>query len=230
MSSFSIKIFGILLMVLDHVGYFFPNLPNYIYLRMAGRLVAPIFFFLLVEGFIHTKDVPNYKKRLLKYGLIMLIGNIILKFLIIPFDANYGVNSKILMPDIFLTMYVGILILERLEKLKKEFNIVLCIQIGICLIIMCFLEFNLYAFIMVVVFYWFRTEKIKKYIIFIIFSLLISYIEGAIVQPVMIFAIVFFELYNGKLGYKSKYSKLFFYRFYIIHIWIIILTKIIFKV
>ena len=42
-SGFSLKLLMTFLMVIDHIGYFFPTAPGYF--RWLGRLVAPVFFF-----------------------------------------------------------------------------------------------------------------------------------------------------------------------------------------
>ena len=69
LTNFQLKCIAALLMVLDHLRAFFPVLP--LWFRYLGRLSAPIFFFLTVEGFFHTKNRGRYAARLLAGGVVM---------------------------------------------------------------------------------------------------------------------------------------------------------------
>ncbi len=93
-SGNTLKIIAIITMLIDHIGavviengilkYQDPLLMQTILatpegvkwstidfaLRTIGRISFPIFCFLLVEGFLHTKDVRKYGIRLLAFALI----------------------------------------------------------------------------------------------------------------------------------------------------------------
>lgn len=55
-------------MLIDHIGYVF--FPDYIFLRIIGRIAFPIFAYCLVIGFIYTKNVKKYAVRLLLFAVI----------------------------------------------------------------------------------------------------------------------------------------------------------------
>ena len=66
MSSFALKILGILTMCIDHLGFmFFQDEISY---RLIGRLAMPIFAFQLAVGFSHSK---NKEKHILPYSSIL---------------------------------------------------------------------------------------------------------------------------------------------------------------
>lgn len=78
MSSFQLKIFAMILMVFDHLASYIPGMP--VWFNFIGRIVAPIFFFFLVEGFFNTRSREKYAARLFAWSLVMFAGS---KFVII---------------------------------------------------------------------------------------------------------------------------------------------------
>ncbi|MEG2646178.1 MAG: TraX family protein, partial [Clostridia bacterium] len=114
LTSNKLKFIAFITMIIDHFGYFFSEYldPNiYIYFRIIGRIAMPIFVFLIVEGYIHTKDI---KKYLLRLCLIALLTQVI----------------------ITLESYFNIIILQKTLNLDGFLNIVFSFCLSIILIIM----------------------------------------------------------------------------------------------
>ena len=68
MNSFMLKLFAASFMVIDHIGVLF--FPENMMFRIIGRLSFPIFAFLIVEGFIYTRDIKKYILRVVTFGII----------------------------------------------------------------------------------------------------------------------------------------------------------------
>ncbi|MBR1523666.1 MAG: TraX protein, partial [Lachnospiraceae bacterium] len=68
MTGTALKLIAVISMLIDHTGDVL--FPGTMWLRYIGRLAFPIYCFLLVEGFFHTKDLRRYMFRLLLFGLI----------------------------------------------------------------------------------------------------------------------------------------------------------------
>lgn len=67
-----LKLIALVLMLLDHIHYMFVDfVPIPHWFTMLGRLVAPIFLFLLAEGFAHTRSRPRFFLRvwLMSFGM-----------------------------------------------------------------------------------------------------------------------------------------------------------------
>lgn len=72
LSGNALKVIAIILMIIDHFGSVFctPGTELYAVTRLIGRLSFPIFAFLIVEGFLHTRNVWKYILSLLIFAVI----------------------------------------------------------------------------------------------------------------------------------------------------------------
>ena len=72
LTGFELKYLALILMVLDHIHYFFEYtgmIP--IWFSWLGRLAAPLFLFCLIEGFTHTHDKKKYFLKIYSLSIIM---------------------------------------------------------------------------------------------------------------------------------------------------------------
>lgn len=120
LSNFSLKLIALVSMTFDHVGkmllLFYPTNESIVLIEeifsIIGRLAFPIFLFLLIEGFYHTKDIKKYFIRIGLMALLMVTGFIIVAF--IPgFQAtkyliNYG--------NIFIDLLLALLFLYLINS------------------------------------------------------------------------------------------------------------------
>ena len=86
-----------------------------IILRLVGRFGFPLFVYLLVEGYTHTRSVEKYAINL---GVFALISEI-------PFDL--GFESKLIAPsyqNVFFTLFLGLLCIWAMDVFgsKHEWN------------------------------------------------------------------------------------------------------------
>lgn len=216
-SGFQLKIIMAFLMLLDHIAQFLPNIP--IWFHYLGRIVAPIFFFILVEGFIHTKNRQNYMKRLYLWGFIMYVGSRLLE-IVLPYEKMIPNNIFLSMATSFTLLYI-IDIRKRVDEQKDRSRLTMyAIVIGF---LSLFTEASFLGIGLVLIFYYFREKKLSFSISYIILSSIFisgdfSYESLFLInyQWMMVFSLPFMLMYNGKRGRSLKY---FFYVFYPVHIW-----------
>ena len=73
LSGYHLKYIALFSMLLDHIGVIYQSRLSqmaYFLLRAVGRLSFPLFCFILVEGFFHTKNRKKYQQRLLIFALL----------------------------------------------------------------------------------------------------------------------------------------------------------------
>ena len=224
LNSFQLKTIAAILMVLDHLKQFIPAMP--LWFRYLGRIVAPVFFFLSVEGFFHTRSKPRYIARLLGAAIIMAIGSGILTYL---FPTDIGLHN-----NIFLSLGLGVALMSCFEEMRSTGDYLLGIPGTLLLVItMLFTEANIYGVMMVLVFYLFRGRKGLLAVFYTVGALLPTLLGPLTLEQVflenfqwmMVFALPLFFLYNGELGRGGAWSKWFFYVFYPSHLWIIYLIS-----
>lgn len=228
LSGSALKIIAIVTMLIDHIaatviirilkfgGYNDGLYQLYRVMRNIGRIAFPIFCFLLVEGFMHTRDREKYALRL---GCFAAVSEI-------PFDLAF--NGKVLevgYQNVFFTLLLGLLTMmaydavmnqSRWSVWKRTALSTIAILAGMFAAEFLSTDYGALGVLCIMVFYLFRRSRIQQ----VVFGCLaFVWWEWAAV-----FAFVPIFYYNGKRGFGMKY---FFYAFYPVHL--LILYLIIYK-
>lgn len=204
-----LKWIAIVTMFIDHFAeifvYVLPSPKYYLILRTIGRLAFPIFCFLLVEGFLHTKNIKKYVIRL---GIFSFISEI-------PF--NLAVSGRYLFAshqNVFFTLWIGLIVLIFLKKYKEDVVIeIIAIFIGCFLATFLKTDYEAIGILIIVSFYLLREKKIVLTITMVLLNGLSN-----IIQLAGALALIPIFFYNGKRGRQPKY---FFYAFYPIHLFLL---------
>lgn len=162
--------------------------------QLLGGLAVPVFAFLLVEGFLHTKSFRRYLLRMLLFALVSEV----------PFD--FAMGGKLLdwtQQNILFTLVVGLIMLYGMKTFSA--SRVVQVLIAIAAVFWCVLmktQFGLCMILLAAVYYLLRDQKAKLWVGGVI-SLM--YVTG----PVSVFLL---KRYNGQLG--DRPNKYLFYCLY----------------
>lgn len=221
MSSFVLKLIAIITMLIDHIAAsgLVPtdSFINFI-MRCIGRISFPIFIFLMVEGFHHTRDVKKYMIRL---GAFALLSEI-------PFDlAFYGKVLDGSHQNIFFTLFLGLSLITLMSMVEKKFKkriIISNLLDGLLTIVFCVIaavlrtDYGYGGILLIVAFYLFRGSKLMLFLS----VLIISYTVFGYINVLEVLAIIPIAFYNGQKGKNIKYL---FYIFYPAHLLILYLIN-----
>ncbi|MBQ8043554.1 MAG: hypothetical protein IJ272_05325 [Clostridia bacterium] len=172
-----LKTIAIIAMVIDHIGfYFYPSLPTVVYTicRYTGRIAMPIFVYLLVQGFFHTK---NFKKYIFRLGIFAVITQILVTILMlvnIKYVPDYTSAKQVYTTgNILFTFVISMVVLKLLHEdvLIKKWDYNKNLSLKIILIAVIFvasifipLDYGIEVLILSILMYYIEKFKIQLYI------------------------------------------------------------------
>lgn len=209
LNNFTLKMIAIVAMAVDHVGAVL--FPQYLGLRIIGRIAFPIFAYTLVEGFLHTRDVKKYMMRL---GLLAVVSEI-------PFDlAFFGTPLEFTHQNVFFTMFLGIAMLYLYLKTVSKWRQFLAVLGMLLLAEFLCTDYSSAGLLMIFLFYQFRGTKLWQ----LIGMAFVNIFYMGYLQVYACFAAIPIAMYNGERGPKCKW---FFYWFYPVHLIVIYLISLV---
>lgn len=240
-SSNALKIIAIIFMIIDHFAYYFRYTmtdDTYYILRMLGRIAMPIFVYLIVQGYFHTKNIWRYIFNLLMLAVITQISLFIVGKINYKYFPNYsvGINNYL---NILFSFVFSLLIIYLLDnkvvflKARKILNYIIRI-LGVVIIIGIYfgiridyeyrIPFMVTGIYLIEKMYKKHENKVnEKYIlykiVYMICLIVLFYFSFYMQDSVLWFNILSFisiipiMLYNGKRGKNNKVIK---YSFYVI--------------
>lgn len=217
MTSFILKIVGVITMLFDHVGD--AIIGKFSFCNLIGRISFPIFAFQAVQGYIYTKD---FKRHMLKLFIFACISQIPFMLFLSTF------TEEIFTLNIFFTLFLGLLALFVYDKCKNKVLGFLFVIFTSIIAYFIHVDYGVFGILLMFFFYFFKDKKIPMAITTIVLCFL-RFVPDIIDTPVLWYiyiqcaiftalSLIFILFYNKKEGPKAKY---FFYIFYPLHLLIL---------
>lgn len=243
LTTFNLKIIALIFMAIDHINTAFGyalGLPKWIH--FLGRFVAPLFLYLLMEGFKYTKNRQRYLSRLFVASMVMhvinIVRSIITKDYIDPVSKQFDAIRLINGSNIFWTLFLifGLFIILEKSKISKKWflaalmvmPLIVLSEGGLYLLpiaFSCFYFNNDAKKVSLVIFVWSLILLLKAlFVYFTSMTNLLSLYSHLTFSSefLMMTSIPFILGYNGKKGGSGqKWEKNLFYIFYPLHLVII---------
>ena len=253
LDAYIIKIIALVFMLLDHVKTYlsyptsaylgWPRWPEFI--GMITRFVSPLFLYLMIEGFYHTRSRKKYLSRLFVAGLIMMAGNVTINFLFLNIKGHadeIGYHSLRQGNNIFLTLAFMFGVVWCLENLKARKDILRnSILLTVCILLGILNEGGIVLLPVTLIIWFFRNKKstmclgILVFCLLLLLKALVSYNPNTVDsfyaymcfddQWAMAAVIPFILLYNGERGKNTPFTKYVFYVIYPVHLWILMIAR-----
>ncbi len=194
----------------------------YWFLRGVGRFSFPIYCFLLVEGYFHTRDVKKYLGRLLLFGVISEI----------PFDLAFDRAWFVWQSqNVYFTLFLGLLAVCLFDSLRREaakkrslgrrvwYYLLGLLCVGACMYAAHRggVDYGWSGVLVIVWMYFFRGEEIPRAA-----AAAPTLLAAGMVEAVSWPDFLLFHWYNGRRGRQPKY---FFYVFYPAHLTLLVLAR-----
>ncbi|SFO14687.1 TraX protein [Pseudobutyrivibrio sp. UC1225] len=230
----TLKLIAIITMLVDHVAYglYYTqgmadnslNWEFYRFLRGVGRMAFPIYCFLLVEGFFHTRNVKKYVIRLFILALISEI----------PFDWSlFGIPFNWGKTNVVFTLLIGLILIWILEESKKEkfwgienfivkkLVVLMCYAAGILIAYFAHVDYNMVGVAVIVLMYVLHGDDRNKRMLAFATGVAILALGCGTMEAWAFLMLIPIALYNGKRGSSSKIIRYCFNYFYPVHLLII---------
>lgn len=216
MSSFMLRMLALISMMIDHAGLaLFPRTDAF---RCVGRLAFPLYCFLLVQGYIHTRDLRAYTRRLLFLAFLSEI----------PFDLLiFGRISSSMEQNVLFSLLLGLAAVYAAHRFEREPQRA---AMNILLLFMASMLFQVsYGWLGVALclcFYKLRHSRIRQALYLLpvegvyCLSLALSGVETnwVLISLCAMFSAIPICLYSGKPGLRHKFVSFLFYTAYPAHI------------
>lgn len=213
MSGSTLKLIALASMLVDHLAAsgvlskMYDSELLYEFCRTVGRIAFPLFCFLLVEGFVNTRNRKAYLIRLFLFALLSEV----------PFDlAFFGTPFFLGDQNVFFTLFLGFLALCGVEECRNRGRALwvwVPMLSGVFAAWLLHTDYSGFGVILILIFYWFRDVPWQR-----------NLISGCscLGEPAAILSLIPIQFYNGKRGIQLKYV---FYLFYPLHLLLFVLIR-----
>ena len=227
-----LKLIAVITMLIDHIGAgiiryrelgyvsVIGDMDLYTLLRAIGRMAFPIYCYMLVEGFVHTRNIWKYGLRLLAVAIVSEL----------PF--NYLFYNSYYYPghnNVLWTLLLGLAVMYCISMVGKSdlspnANHVLKIIImfaGMALAGLTKLDYKYAGICCIAVMYSLYSDDTYKRLYAILLGVVILTLLSSRLEVWALFILIPFHFYRGHRGADSKALRTFFYLFYPAHLLIL---------
>lgn len=254
LDAYRLKIIALFFMILDHVDKIlsyptheylnWPLLPEWI--SLITRFVSPLFLYLMIDGFYHTRSRKKFLIRLSIAAFIMCAGNTLIY---LYFDkatiSNASPITLLAGNNILLTLALMFALVWCMENIKNKNHRFISVLLALIIVVLSLLTGGGVFLLPTTIIIWgFYGRKNKQCIGIFVYSLILLiftlYTHFTIDAEMgvnlynrlcmdcewAIFTVIPFILaYNGERGKNTMVTKYMFYVIYPAHLWLLTIAR-----
>jgi len=223
LSSFALRALALAGMIIDHAGLaLFPDIGLF---RCIGRLSFPIYCFLIVQGYLHTRDLRAYSRRLLLFAFLSEV----------PFDLLiFGRIASPMEQNVLFSLLLGLMALSFTDALREK---PLHASAAVAALCMCAMAANVsFGWLSIALCLGMRYAGKSRLhlalytagaLLLYTLSLLLSGVTKSwvLVSLCALFAVIPLLLYNGRRGRRHPLLTFLFYAAYPLHILVLLVIR-----
>lgn len=200
LSGSALKVIALVSMTMDHIAYYLMEHGSLMYdlMRTMGRMAFPIFAFLLVEGYVHTRSTGKYALNLLAFALIS--------------EAPWWLLNHDNTHNVFFTLLLGLVAIDLITRIGNKPLLWCVIMASICAnATWLHVDYEYSGILLICAFHFFLPDKVTKCLL----ATLFMYQYGVVGLWLGLAVIL---CYNGERGFiKGQYAKYLCYAYYPLH-------------
>ena len=233
MNRNTIKPIAIAAMTIDHIAFMFVATDSalYFFMRLIGRMTAPIMTFLLTEGYRHTRSRKNYFRRLVIFAGISQP----IYFLFVFGRLQQNLLEYLTHWNVMTSLAIGLLILMLFDSRIQSCTSIVLLGCLISLAYFCDWSYLIPAWTIIFFCYYKRNNK-KMILLYALASVTLQtllnlkeYDSFALLsfQYGTLLALIPISMYNGQRGNvrHQKLNRWFFYVYYPAHMVVLLIIK-----
>lgn len=234
LSATDLKILAIIAMTVDHTAFLLLDQHSllYYFMRLFGRLTAPIMVFLLTEGYRHTRNRKKYLARLFMFtGISQPVYFLFLYGRMPDSAAKFFLHWNVMF-----TLAIGLLVMILFDSEKIQ-TVPSLILLGVLISLAHFGDWSYLIPAWTIIFFCYYNRDTKKMIV--LFALASVTLQTMLYlkkfdsfamfsfQYGTLLALIPISLYNGQRGNDrhKRLNRWFFYVYYPAHMVVLMLLK-----
>lgn len=223
MSSFALRLLALMCMCVDHIGLaLFPSSGVF---RCVGRLAFPLYCFLLTQGYLHTRDLRAYARRLL---LLALLSEV-------PFDLLiFGRVSSGVEQNVLFSLLLCLIALYAADSLRGRPASAALVLVTICMAAMSArVSFGWLGITLCLCFYYLKDHPpamaagAAGLLLLYSVSLFFSGVDRGwvLISLCALPSVLVLLAYNGRRGFRHPALTFLFYAAYPLHLALLVLLR-----
>ena len=211
LSAAALHLIAMALMLMDHLWA--TLLPAQDWLTCAGRLAFPIFAFMAVEGYFHTRNLKRYALRLLLFAVLTEV----------PFDLAF--SGRPLDPsyqNVLWTLLAGALVCWAADWAQRTPDALHLLAAtaafagAFWLLEVCHTDYGGWGMALILLFHLSRGNRLIQLAGLAVFC--VASVGGVSIELYALVSLAFIWLYDGRRGYCSRPIQWLCYAFYPVHL------------